>query len=101
MTPEELQRRLQDERIVSLSAVAWAAMANDFEQVERHDTLVAGDLLIIRTDAGLAAVEQPKSAERVVRLLGSTREAKAFVQERLALYERMWDGCGCKVDYYG
>jgi len=101
MTPGELRRRLEAERIVSLSAAAWTAVAGEFEQVERHDTHIAGDLLVVRTDAGLAAVEQPNSGERIVRLLGSVREAKAFVRARLDLYERMWDGCGCKVDYYG
>jgi hypothetical protein len=101
MTRKELSRRLKAGRIVPLSVAAWTAVAGEFEQVERHDTLIAGDLLIVRTDAGLAAVEQPNSGERVVRQLGSVREAKAFVQQRLDLYERMWDGCGCKVDYYG
>ena len=23
-----------------------------------------------------------------------------FVDDRLAAYERMWDGCGCKIDYF-
>jgi len=101
MTVKQLCRRLEAERIVPLTAAAWAAIANEFEQIERHDTLVAGDLLIVRTDAGLAAVEEPSSAERVVRLLDSADAAKAFVQQRLELYERMWDGCGCKVDYFG
>jgi hypothetical protein len=22
------------------------------------------------------------------------------VQRRLEQYERMWDGCGCRIDYY-
>jgi hypothetical protein len=28
-------------------------------------------------------------------------EADRFVRERLETYERMWDGCGCKIDYLG
>jgi len=28
------------------------------------------------------------------------KEAEEFIKERLEIYNRMWDGCGCKVDYY-
>jgi len=36
----------------------------------------------------------------VARLLGGPQEADAFVRKRLEEYERMWDGCGVKVDYF-
>jgi hypothetical protein len=26
--------------------------------------------------------------------------AQQFVADRMAQYERMWDGCGCRVRYY-
>lgn len=35
-----------------------------------------------------------------LRLLGGPEEARAFVEKRLEEYERMWDGCGVKVEYY-
>lgn len=38
---------------------------------------------------------------RVARFLGGPDAADAFVQKRMEEYERMWDGCGVKVDYYG
>jgi hypothetical protein len=100
MTAEELDRRLRSERIVPLSVSQWDELAANFEELERHDTLVAGHLLIIRSPSGLAAVEQPSPSERVVRLLSDEQQARRFVQDRLEAYERMWDGCGCKVDYY-
>jgi hypothetical protein len=100
MTVEELDRRLRSERIVPISASDWAELAGGLVELERHDTLVAGYLLIVRGTSGLAAVEQPSPDQRVVRLLSDDQEARRFVQDRLEQYERMWDGCGCKVDYY-
>jgi hypothetical protein len=100
MTAEKLKRRLKAENIVTISAAEWAAVAGSFEQVECRDTFVAGDLLIVRSEAGLAVVEQPSPEQRVVRRLSDDAEASRFVQRRLEEYERMWDGCGCKVDYY-
>jgi len=37
----------------------------------------------------------------VARLLGDAEEARAFVERRMEEYERMWDGCGVKVEYFG
>jgi hypothetical protein len=35
-----------------------------------------------------------------MRRLSDADEACQFVQRRLEDYERVWDGCGCKIDYY-
>ncbi len=100
MTSGELSRRLVSETIVTLEPAEWAEVAGAFEEVERHPTLIAGDLLIVRGEPGLLAVEEPSPRERVVRRLADEAEARAFVKERLDTYERMWDGCGCKVEYW-
>jgi hypothetical protein len=100
MSAEELERQLADEQIVPLAVGEWEALAGTFEEIARHHTMVAGDLVVVRTRAGLAAVERPTPDERVVRLLGDEATAQSFVEHRMAQYERMWDGCGCRVDYY-
>jgi len=33
-------------------------------------------------------------------LFQNEETAAKFVEERLDIYEKMWDGCGCKVKYY-
>jgi len=100
VTADDLRQALNAEPVIRLSAADWETMAGDFEEVERHHTVVAGSLVIIRVNGTLAAVEQPRPDERVVRALGSEEAVRVFVQERMEKYERMWDGCGCKVDYY-
>jgi hypothetical protein len=100
MTSDELNRRLQVEKIVPLTASDWHELAGGVEELERHATGVAGDLLIIRVAEGLCAVEESARDERVVRRLSDSDEARRFVERRLDEYERMWDGCGCKIDYY-
>jgi hypothetical protein len=101
MTNDELKRRLLSETIVTLSPAEWAEVEGAFEEVERHGTLIAGDLIIARDGGGLVAVEEPSPRERVVRRLADDAAVRAFVKDRLDTYERMWDGCGCKVEYYG
>jgi len=99
MTIEQLDARLDAERIVDLPAATWNHLAPAVEEVERHATGLAGDLLIIRSAGGLAAVEQPAPDRRVVRRLAGAAEARTLVARRLETYDKMWDGCGCKVDY--
>ena len=100
VSPAELEKRIAKHEIAVLETADWTAMADAFDEVERHDTVMAGPLVIIRTAHGLAAVEQPTPSERVVRLVGSAAAAQQFVTGRMAQYERMWDGCGCRIRYY-
>lgn len=100
MTEDELLQRLAEEGIVPLTAAEWEEVRHAFEVVERHPTFLAGELVIAHSGAGLLAVEEPCAGERVVRRLGDEAAMREFVRERLDTYERMWDGCGCKVDYY-
>jgi hypothetical protein len=101
MTTEEFEDRLRRGGTVPLSAREWEELAPDFPVVERHQTQLAGDLLIVRFRNGLCAVEAPSRDARVARVFGGHQEARAFVEKRMKEYERMWDGCGVKVDYYG
>ena len=92
MKLSELTKRLDAGEIVSLSTKAWAKLVADFTEVERHATGLAGDLLIVSRDGRLAAVEESDAAKRVVRPLKSRAAARDFVRERLAAYDRLWDG---------
>jgi hypothetical protein len=100
MKLDDLEDRLRLGGTVPLSAGEWGELAPHFPVVERHQTQLAGELLIVRLGDELVAVEAPSRDARVARLLGGTDEARTFVNRRMEEYERMWDGCGVKVDYY-
>ena len=99
MTASDLCNELARQGIVQLTTPEWEEVRDAFEEVERHSTFIAGDLTIVRGSSGPVAVEEPSSRERVLRTLDEG-EVRAFVADRLETYERMWDGCGCRVDYF-
>ena len=99
-TAGELVERLQEQPVVTLDAREWIDISEQFDEVERHSTLSGGDLVVVRLATGYAAVEQPTRDKRVIRRLANIEEVRRFVANRLEDYERMWDGCGCKIDYY-
>lgn len=70
MTAEALKERLDREAFVCLTAAA-----------------------------GPMAVEEPMTRQRVVRRLADDAAVRRFVTDLLETYERVWDGCGCKVEY--
>jgi hypothetical protein len=100
VTAEDFLAKIESGGTVPLSREEWEALAPVFPEIERHNTQLAGDLLIVRSGGSLVAIEQPSRDSRVARLLGSQEKARAFVERRLEEYERMWDGCGVKIEYY-
>ena len=99
MDAGRLLERLAAGEIVDLPHAQWEDLAASFEVIEQHDTRMRGMLLVVESSAGLAVVEEPSPALRVVRPLPTLHDVHCFVAERLAAYDRMWDGCGCRIDY--
>lgn len=97
----EFQKKVAEGGTVPLSASEWEELESNYQVVERHNTQLAGDLLIIQFGEAFAAVESPSRDARVIRFLGDRSKVDAFVRKRMEEYERMWDGCGVKVEYYG
>ncbi|MCP4572206.1 MAG: hypothetical protein GY838_07615 [bacterium] len=95
-TPAELLRRLDAGEIVPLTAARWEAWAEAFDVVLEEPTALAGAILGVRWQRNGAAhwglVEEPETGRRVVRPLADEAAVRALVAERLAAYERMWDG---------
>lgn len=92
---EVLEQRLDAGAIVPLTASCWDALQPRYLIREEIPTGMSGSILLIRREKkkpGWALVEEPEPKVRVVRPLMSEREARALIADRLAAYERMWDG---------
>jgi hypothetical protein len=95
---EKLIADLAAGRIVPLTVARWNGFAPAFKLVSEVPTSLGGTMLLVRRplpDAarqGWALVEDPKPGQRVIRPLANEKEARALIAERLAAYERMWDG---------
>ena len=96
---EEILQRLEAERIVLLDPDRLHAMLEETEVLEDQDTWLSDRIRILRAGERILIQEMTDRKQVAIRAAGSLEEAKEFVQKRLETYERMWDGCGCKVDY--
>lgn len=92
MTIKTLLAKLAEGEIVALTPATWDKLASLFEVRQRKATGLAGELLIVKNGKQLAAVEEADAKTRAVRPLASLKAADLFVKERMAVYDRMWDG---------
>ena len=95
-TLEELLDEFGRRGVVSLARRTWERLADAFEVERREDTGLTGEIVLLRRDGAETAewfvLEQPRKDEIVLRRFATREEAETFVADRLAAYERLWDG---------
>jgi len=96
----ELIAQIGDIAIVALDGEALPELLEAAEVIRADDTCVAGWIRILCINDHFAVQEQTPDGELLVRRLVSPEAAERFVEDRLIDYERMWDGCGCTIDYH-
>ncbi len=98
MTGAELERRLAAERVVALDAREVEDLLGHAHVVHEVDTGIAGAIRVLELDDLVLIQEHTQDRLPVVRRVPDLAAARRFVDDRLATYDRMWDGCGCTVD---
>lgn len=89
-----------------------SALAVDTEEVDtlraacrkirEVDTRFNGVIEVFQTPGGeYILAEQTLQRQPVIRKVRSPEQADELIRSRLEVYDRMWDGCGCKVDFFG
>ncbi len=79
----------------------------DFKELLSHsiiliekDTHISDKIRLLKFKDEMLIQEKTNKNEFLVRIIKTRKEAEAFIQQRLEIYDRMWDGCGCRVEYY-
>ena len=70
------------------------------EIIRNEDTHLSDFIRVIKYNDNLFVQETTFKNEILIRKMDSMKNVDFFVKERLDFYERKWDGCGCKIDYY-
>ena len=72
----------------------------DFHIICEADTGLSDKIRILEKDDRYFIQETTNKNEILFRRMKNLTEAEELVKQRMEIYEKMWDGCGCKVDYY-
>jgi hypothetical protein len=101
MNVQTLLSEVAEREVVALPATDLTRLLERAEVLQEVDTHFAGHLRILSLEEHLLVQEQlPEAGTLLLRGCGTREQAERFVERRLDAYERMWDGCGCKVNYF-
>ena len=88
------------EKIINISPSQLEDLLKKSKTIEEKDTLISGQIRILKYDNQILVQESTPKNEILIHKLENQEDAKKFVEERLEIYDKMWDGCGCKIDYF-
>jgi len=100
MSPEKIIEATKKKKYSIITEEDFKELLSHSIIVIEKDTHISDKIrLLIFKDETLIQEKSTKD-EFIIRLMKSKKEAEEFIQQRLDTYDRMWDGCGCKVEYY-
>lgn len=91
---------LQNGSVTVLTVDKLNELLEATETLFEKDTLISGLIRILGWKDLFIVQEISNKNELVLHSFETYEAAKALVQDHLKTYDMMWDGCGCKIDYY-
>lgn len=87
-------------KYLSISKEDLNELLSQSKIIIEKDTYISDKIRLLQFKNELIIQEKSTKDELLIRSVHSKEEAEKFITERLEIYEKMWDGCGCKVEYY-
>lgn len=97
---KDIIENLKSDKKVYVPAGILEGILAQAEIQYEHNTLISDYIRILRLENHIIVQEKTDKNEIALHLFGDEQEAEKFVNDRLEIYEKMWDGCGCRVKYY-
>ena len=99
MNKDELYILLKANNVFKANNEFIKNLEPEMELLKSVSTGIAGDIKIYnQSDNENLVIEQDQKNNYYIRLMKS-KHIEEFINERLSIYDKMWDGCGCKVFY--
>ena len=86
--------------IVFLTADKITKLLAETKIIMEEDTLMSDYIRILQFDNNFLVQEKSPKNEIILRRFIDEQSARQFVSGRMEIYDKMWDGCGCKINYY-
>ena len=95
-----LSNKLRAEKYLIISGDDLTEMLQTSEIVFEQDTRIRDMIRILKVENHFFLQEKTNLGEIIIRQFDSEEDALRLVNERMEIYDKMWDGCGCKINYY-
>ena len=91
---------LQKNNYLMISEIELNDLLLKSQIIVEKDTLISDKIRLLKHSNQLILQEKTTKDEYLIRMVKSPEEGEELIKQRMEIYDRMWDGCGCKVDYY-
>ena len=99
MDKSDLMNKLERKNVFQVKNDEDFGFINKYEPILEIETHFVGKILLFKLENDLLIKENDDQGYYYYRKIDNENDFNKFVKERLDLYDRMWDGCGCKADY--
>ena len=100
MNLEKVVSTLKRKKYLIISEAELNELLSKSELILEENTYISDKIRLLKYDDDLLIQEKSTKEEFLIRRMNTRKEAEDLIKERLDIYNRMWDGCGCKIDYY-
>ncbi|MBP1682678.1 MAG: hypothetical protein H6Q27_241 [Ignavibacteriaceae bacterium] len=100
MNLEKVVSTLKRKKYLIISEAELNELLSKSELLLEENTYLSDKIRLLKYNDDLLIQEKSTKEEFLVRRMNTKKEAEDLIKERLDIYNRMWDGCGCKIDYY-
>lgn len=92
--------RLKTDKFIVISGDELTELLKSNKIIFEQDTKLHDFIRILQIDDAFILQETTNTGEIILRSFDNVIDAMNLVNSRLSVYDKMWDGCGCKINYY-
>lgn len=100
MKPEKIFDKALTSSFLIIKEDELKSILQNSKIIKEADTHLSDYIRVLKFNDKLFIQETSFQKEIILRKMESLEAVDKFIQNRLDYYERKWDGCGCKIDYY-
>ena len=100
MKIDKLLEILRKKPVQSTTPALLESLLEECVLLREERPAVAEPLRLFRCGDSFIFQETSDAGEILVRRFETEEAAGALIAKRLDAYDRIWDGCGCKIDYH-
>jgi hypothetical protein len=100
MEAKEIFNKAENSKYQMIGKDQLKSVLDNSEIIRVEDTHLSDFIRLIKFQENLYVQETTNNNEIIIRKVSSIKDADSFIKDRLDFYERKWDGCGCKINYY-
>ncbi len=100
MSMQEILKKLEQTKVLQINEFDLKELLNSTSIVREEDSVINDYLRILDLSGTLVFQENDNKGNILIRKIESIETGNKLLESRRKIYENMWNGCGCKIDYY-